>query len=155
MNRYSFFLCITFLASACSNSGSNTGESEDSESAVILSVEVTGQELGYNFAVTVSSPDLDCEQYSDWWEILSEDGKLIHRSVIEQSHPNEQPFERSSGGINIKANQKVIIRAHMNNLGYGTQALKGSVKAGFQEIQIDKNFAQAVEKQAPQPPKCE
>lgn len=41
--------------------------SETQSQAMILSVKVSGEAGGYNFTVTVSSPDEGCSQYADWW----------------------------------------------------------------------------------------
>ena len=154
MARYFGFISVLMIAISCTEAGSGTIQSEDETNAVVLNVDVTGEELGYNFAVSISSPDLGCEQYADWWEIVDESGALIHRRVFSHSHIDEQPFERSSGGISVKANQTIIIRAHMNNNGYGTQALKGSVKNGFEEVELTKNFANQLAEEGTQPPDC-
>lgn len=153
MVRYFVFLWMLAIAISCTEAGSDTVQSEDASHAVVLNVDVTGEEPGYNFAVSISSPDLGCEQYADWWEVLDENGELLHRRVFAHSHIDEQPFERSVA-VNVKASQTVIIRAHMNNNGYGTQALKGSVKNGFQEVELPEDFASQAADEGPQPPDC-
>ena len=47
---------------------------DDFITANVLSVKVTGDAGKYQFNVEVSSPDTGCDQYADWWEVLSEDG---------------------------------------------------------------------------------
>ena len=154
MVKYLVFLSLMLWAVSCTEAGSDTLQAEDDSSAVVLNVDVTGEEFGYNFAVSISSPDLGCEQYADWWEVLDESGKLVHRRVFSHSHIDEQPFERSAGGINVKADQTIIIRAHMNNHGYGTRALQGSVRNGFEEVELQEGFAQELANQGTQPPEC-
>lgn len=123
--------------------------------ADVVSVEVSGGSQAYTFSVGISSPDTGCDQYADWWEVISEEGALIYRRILAHSHVDEQPFVRSGGKISISDSQTVIIRAHMNKAGYGGQALKGSVKRGFTKVVLDKSFARQLEKQPPLPEGCD
>jgi len=127
---------------------------DDSITADVLSVKVTAEAGKYQFNVEVSSPDTGCEQYADWWEVLSEDGLLIYRRVLLHSHGDEQPFIRSGGPIPIEENTVVLVRAHMNTLGYGGQALKGNVASGFEPVDLEAGFAGDVETQQPLPEDC-
>jgi len=77
--------------------------------ADVLSVEVTGSPNAYQFSVKIASPDTGCEQYADWWEVLSEDGQLLYRRILLHSHVNEQPFVRSGGPVNIPLFQRDVI----------------------------------------------
>jgi len=122
--------------------------------ADVLSVKVTGEPNEYQFAVEVSSPDTGCDQYADWWEVLSGDGRLQYRRVLLHSHVDEQPFVRSGGPVPVDENEVVIIRAHMNTAGYGGVAMKGNVAAGFGSIQLEPGFAADVETQPPLPEDC-
>ena len=126
----------------------------ESVAADVLSVQVAGQPNGYQFSVQVSSPDTGCEQYADWWEVLSEDGQLLYRRVLLHSHVGEQPFTRSGGPLAVDANTPVIVRAHMNNGGYGGAALRGSVSGGFESVQLESGFAAEVEALPPLPNGC-
>lgn len=85
---------------------------------------------------------------------VTEDGNLIYRRILAHSHVDEQPFTRSGGSVNITKNQKVWVRAHMNNTGYGGLAMKGSVEAGFQITPWPDGFAEGVENAAPLPSGC-
>ena len=122
--------------------------------ASIVSVSVSGNEGNYTFNVGISSPDTGCKQYANWWEVISEDGKLIKRRILGHSHVNEQPFVRSDSGIQIKNNQIVIVRGHMNTSGYGTIVFKGSVKTGFSKTTLDKKFASNLSTVTPLPTSC-
>ena len=122
--------------------------------ADVLSVTASGEEGAYRFAVEIRSPDLGCEQYADWWEVVSEDGELLHRRILLHSHVTEQPFTRSGGPVPIDADTVVWVRAHMNVGGYGGTAFKGSVNAGFQQAELDPDFAAGLEETPPLPEDC-
>lgn len=127
---------------------------ETKEQADIVSVEVTGVDKNYTFAVGISSPDTGCEQYANWWEVVSKEGQLLYRRILGHSHVTEQPFVRSGGKVNISGQQEIIIRAHMNTSGYGGIQLRGSVKAGFEKISGNNDFALHLEKKLPLPTNC-
>ena len=122
--------------------------------ANVVSVAVTGQSNQFQVSVGISSPDTGCEQYADWWEILSKDGELIYRRILLHSHVNEQPFTRSGGPVDIGEDTVVYIRAHMNQEGYGGNIMKGSVKSGFILIENPPGFPVAIENEAPLPTGC-
>jgi len=123
--------------------------------ADVLSVRASGEPGAYQFAVEVSSPDTGCDQYADWWEVLSEDGQLLYRRVLDHSHVNEQPFVRSGGPVAIEADVVLWVRAHMNTAGgYGGKALKGSVEKGFEKADLDADFAAGVASEPPLPDGC-
>ena len=122
--------------------------------ADVLSVAVSGSENAYQFAVEIRSPDTGCEQYADWWEVVSEDGDLIYRRILAHSHVSEQPFTRTGGPVSIDANTVVIVRAHMYPGGYGGAAFRGSVGGDFDVIQLDVNFAPNLEEIDPLPTGC-
>ena len=123
--------------------------------ADVTAVEVRGGPEAYTFAVTVSSPDTGCDQYADWWEVLGEGGELIYRRVLLHSHTGEQPFTRTGGPVEIREDDLVWVRAHMNNGGYGGQALSGSAEAGFAARELASGFAASVATEAPLPVDCD
>lgn len=126
----------------------------NSTNAQVLRVEAREKPGSYNFAVTISSPDTGCEQYANWWEVLSEDGKLLYRRILVHSHVDEQPFTRSGGSIPLQPNQVAIVRVHMHPTGYSTQAQNGTVENGFNPITLDKEFALELARQEPLPKGC-
>jgi len=147
------------------SSGGNTGarsieiyraptDAEATVAADVVDVSTRGEPGDYAFEVTVKSPDTGCDQYADWWEVLSTDGELLYRRILAHSHVNEQPFTRSGGPVAIDADEAVIVRAHMNPTGYGGQAMRGSVDEGFQPVELPVDFAADVEDQEPQPSGC-
>lgn len=151
--KYVKFILLSFIFYACSEASSSSFPL-DEMAAEVISVDISGEEFGYTFAVGIASPDKGCEQYADWWEVLDSDGKLLYRRILQHSHVDEQPFVRSGGSINIPVNKEVFVRVHMNNAGYSTLAMKGSVKSGFQSVALEKNYHLQLEKQAPQPQGC-
>ena len=126
-----------------------------SERAKVTAVTVSGGPGAYTFTVTVSSPDAGCNQYTDWWELVSENESLLYRRSLLHSHIDEQPFSRSGGPVDAQADDVVIIRAHMNSSGYGDVALKGTVDDGFTPVTLPAVFAGDLEMLPPQPPFCE
>jgi len=117
--------------------------------ADVVSVETEEVDGSYTFGVEVDSPDKGCDQYANWWEILSADGKLIYRRLLAHSHTDEQPFIRDGGPVNIMPDSELIIRAHMHPSGYGGKAYKGSVDGGFVATDLPPSFAAEVLKQPP------
>jgi len=127
----------------------------DSPSPVsVTSVLVSGPEHEYTFSVTIKSTDTGCEQYADWWEVLDTEGNLIYRRVLAHSHVNEQPFTRSGGKVAISGDRQVYVRGHMNNSGYGSAVIKGSVNTGFSPDSLDISFAGDLEHSEPLPEDC-
>jgi hypothetical protein len=122
--------------------------------ADVISVQVSGAENSYQLSVEIHSPDIGCEQYADWWEVITEDGELIYRRILAHSHVSEQPFTRSGGPVVISADKVVIVRAHMYPEGYGGAAFRGSVQGGFEEISLDMEFAADLERVDPLPEGC-
>ena len=122
--------------------------------ANVQSVQASGEPGAYQFAVEISSPDSGCEQYADWWEIVSEDGQLLYRRILLHSHVDEQPFTRSGGPVDIAADTAVYVRAHMNTLGYGGVVMKGTVQGGFEPAEVEAGFGSDLERIPPQPEDC-
>jgi hypothetical protein len=133
------------------------GGEQDMDSSIyanVRSVQVSGDEGAYQFSVGISSPDTGCDQYADWWEVVSQDGVLIYRRILLHSHVGEQPFVRSGGPVAIPSDSVVIIRAHMNTDGYGGVVFQGSVGSGFVETELDRDFAADLNGKPPLPEGC-
>ena len=122
--------------------------------ANVTAVSTQGSTGAYRFAVTLKSDETGCEQYADWWEVLSVKGELLYRRILVHSHPDTQPFTRSGGSVKIKADDIVYVRAHMNKLGYVGDVFKGTVLTGFKKVTKVPKFSKNVEKQQPLPNGC-
>jgi hypothetical protein len=123
--------------------------------ADVLRVAARGGPGAYELAVTVRSPDRNCSQYADWWEVVSENGRLIYRRILQHSHPDEQPFTRPGGPVAIAADTTVIVRAHLHPAGYGGSVLRGSVARGFAVWDdAPSDFAANLASQPPLPQGC-
>ncbi|MGF1460405.1 MAG: hypothetical protein ACFBSG_15440 [Leptolyngbyaceae cyanobacterium] len=119
--------------------------------AVVPQLQSEGQ---YTFRVTIASADTGCDQYANWWEVITADGDLLYRRILAHSHVDEQPFERSGDPVAIAADQSVIVRAHMEPDGYSSQAMKGTVADGFEPTALPEGFTADLATVAPQPNDC-
>ena len=124
-------------------------EADSQTMAHVLSIRTSGESNQYFFTVEIQSPDLGCNQYADWWEVLTESGDLLYRRILTHSHVNEQPFSRMGGAVHINSEEPVYIRAHMNTVGYGGMAFYGTVESGFSPIALSADFASLLETSAP------
>lgn len=122
--------------------------------AVVTAVSFTGSADNYTFSVEIRSPDTGCDQYANWWEVFDQEGELIYRRILGHSHVNEQPFTRSGGAVKIAEDTFVYVRAHMNNLGYGSLVFGGSVKDGFKALELPIEFAAELAETEPLPTSC-
>lgn len=147
-------LVCSLALCACETTETLTEANTKNESAAITAVTVTGDAGSYNFSVTIESPDTGCEQYADWWEVLTNDGRLVYRRILSHSHVGEQPFTRSGGPVNITADQAIFVRAHMNSIGYGSQVFSGTVEQGLVKETLDSLFADELEIASPLPEAC-
>jgi len=158
-------LSVLLLQTSCANNDDRPSENTTTESpeeasniskgdAQIVSITTSGSENNYTFSVGIKSDETGCKQYANWWEVISEEGKLIYRRVLGHSHVTEQPFVRSGGSVKILKDQIVIIRAHMNTSGYGSIVYKGSVTSGFKENNLETSFAAELAEKEPLPSNC-
>jgi len=165
MQKLFFFYSFFIILSSCNNnSGGDQAmmmsedemeeEMNPSGEAQITEVTFTKNGNDYTFSVRITSPDTGCDQYANWWEVITADGDLIYRRILGHSHVNEQPFTRSGGPVSITEDQELIIRGHMNNSGYGTAVFKGSISDGFTKTTIEKDFAKELAEQQPLPTNC-
>jgi len=121
----------------------------------IVAVEVADNDSdGYTFSATIKSQDEGCDQYANWWEVVTEEGDLLYRRILAHSHVDEQPFTRSGGPVNVESDQVVIVRSHMHPTGYHTQAMKGSFSTGFESTVLPADFASQLTSVQPLPAGC-
>ena len=131
-----------------------TSEPLPLDRADVIDVSISGVAGDYSLSVTVASPDIGCSPYVDWWEVISEEGELLTRRVLLHAHVDEQPFTRSMGGLKVQPGEQVMIRAHMNDAGYGSTVMRGTVADGFSQGELDGQFAGELETQRPLPGNC-
>jgi hypothetical protein len=150
---------------AASGGASGSGASAERPYANVTAVSVTGEPGAYSFAVTVESADIDCSQYADFWEVVSESGELVYRRILEHSHTDENgtsdadapgnSFTRSGGPVDVSADDSVVVRAHMNTDGYNGTAMRGTAATSFADaLDLDEDFAADLEDDDPQPGAC-
>ncbi len=152
--------------SGSGGSGGSAGAGGDLPYSNVVAVSASGDEDNYTFSVSIESADIDCTQYTDWWEVLSEDGELLYRRILTHSHTDDNgttdpdapgnTFTRSGGPVAVTSDRVVIVRAHMSDFdGYNGQVMRGNVASGFDEApDIGADFAADVEEAAPQPDGC-
>jgi hypothetical protein len=134
---------------------SNTKISDTEPSgANVIAVSLSGSPGSYFVSVTVDSPDIRCESFADWWEVVSDDGELLTRRVLLHKHVEEQPFTRSGGPLNVQPSDILIIHAHMRRTGYGGEVMRGTVAGGFASAAIPLGFAANLETVSPLPTSC-
>jgi len=152
--KLSSLIVFSIFLSGCSSSETSSENIQTVPLARISGVSAVGESGIYNFQVTVESPDTGCDQYADWWDVFSPDGTLLYRRILTHSHVDEQPFTRTGGPVNIDSDEEIVVRAHMNNLGFGTQVFRGSVDSGFQQDSLEMDFAIDLETAEPLPINC-
>lgn len=120
----------------------------------VVEVSVTGDDGAYTVYVTLRSDETGCDQYADFWELLTPEGALVYRRILDHSHPNEQPFTRSGGPVDVLGTDEIIVRGHLHPHGYGGDVLRGSLGAGFSLWTPPEGFAADLEAAPPQPEAC-
>lgn len=122
--------------------------------ADVVGVTVTGSEGAYTFAPAIRSDETGCDQYADWWEVLTPDGELVYRRILNHSHPDEQPFTRDGGPVAVAADAEVLVRAHLHPSGFVGQMQRGTARSGFQAVSADPALFPALGRQDPLPQEC-
>jgi hypothetical protein len=122
--------------------------------ADVVGVRATGSAGAYTLYVTVRSDETGCDQYADWWEVVTPEGELVYRRILTHSHPDDQPFERSGGPVDVQGDDELVVRAHMAPGGFIGEALGGSIDGGFAPASLAEGFAAELESVAPQPESC-
>ena len=150
----SLVLCACDGASSQNDLAFESSSGADVARAAVTAVAVAGESGNYSFSVTVESDETGCAQYADWWEVITPTGELIYRRILAHSHVTEQPFTRSGGPVNVQGNEELIVRAHMNSVGYGSQIFSGSVDGGFVPSSLDSSFSEELEVADPLPDSC-
>ncbi|MFT4622594.1 MAG: hypothetical protein ACI8PZ_001250 [Myxococcota bacterium] len=122
--------------------------------ADVVAARASGDDGDLTVYVTVRSDETGCDQYTDWWEVVSPQGALIARRVLGHSHPDDNPFERSEAGVAVTRATDIVIRAHMSPGGYVGDALAGSFDGGFATAELPQRWADALQREEPLPDGC-
>lgn len=124
--------------------------------ADVTAVSTSGSAGSYTFSVTLASDDTGCEQYADWWEVVTPKGDLVYRRILTHSHvgSGSNPFTRSGGPVAVGADDELVVRAHMNPSGYVGDVMRGTVSGGFGKSTVAEGFAASIEHDPPQPKDC-
>ena len=81
---------VVLLAAGCLTGGESPAEApspttvvaiQESVRADVTAVLVAGEARAYTFDVTVRSPDIGCDSYADWWEVVTADGALAYTKL--------------------------------------------------------------------------
>jgi hypothetical protein len=146
-------------------SGASDGGPATTPYANVVAVKTSGSAGAYTFSVTVQSADIDCTQFANWWEVVSEDGALLYRRILEHSHTDDNgtsdldapgnTFTRTGGPVPVGEDERVIVRAHMSVGGYHGDVVSGTAQGGFDlDPEVGDDFAAALESQEPLPTGC-
>jgi len=140
---YTFLFCLSTITIA--------------QQARITSVDIRGKhgEDEYTVRIGIASPDTGCEQFANWWEIVTPEGKLVYRRILAHSHVTEQPFVRGASKVQLDKDQEYYIRVHMNNTGYSRFGHQGSITSSFRSTELPEDFALELEKKEPLPKGCD
>jgi hypothetical protein len=126
--------------------------------ADVIAVAVTGEENDYTFDVTLETSDIDCSHFANWFEVLTDSGELVYRRILVHPHTDAfsgNPYTRGGGPVPITSDQEVIVRGHLNDLGYVGMAMRGRVDSGFENApDITAAFTPDVASEPPQPEEC-
>ena len=81
--------------------------------ADVLAAEATNDGNGvWSFSVTVKHADEGWEHYSNRFEVVGHDGKVLGVRTLLHPHETEQPFTRAQSGIVVpEGMSRVLVRA--------------------------------------------
>ena len=74
--------------------------------------------------------------------------------MLLHSHVGEQPFTRLGGPLDAQPDDTLIIRPHMNDVGYGESVMQGTIAGGFIQGELSTEFAAELETLEPLPTDC-
>lgn len=144
-------LALALLLLGCDAGGRELTRPEaETMLADVIAVSVSGTDV----AATIQSTETGCDQYADWWEVLTPDGALVYRRVLGHSHPDEQPFTRSGGPVEAESDATLLVRAHMHPGGYGGAAVQGSLGGEWTTVALAPDFAAELALSDPLPDGC-
>ena len=92
----------------------------------VVNVKVQKSGAGvYRFNVTLRHGDTGWKHYTNAWDVVAPDGKVLGTRVLAHPHVNEQPFTRSLSGVKIPMKIKTVtIRAYDLVHKYGGKTMQ-------------------------------
>ncbi|CEL99265.1 unnamed protein product [Vitrella brassicaformis CCMP3155] len=115
-----------------------------------------GTSGGYVLKVRYTSTDKDCTQYMNWYELLDEEGRLLFKRHMTHPHTKFPIWRETLLPVDgVYDDTTVIVRGHMYPNGYSGKAIKGSIKDGFQPIDLPSDYAREAETGGPEAPECQ
>ncbi len=101
----------------------------DRREANVVGVDVTNDDTGYSFDVTLHHDDEGEDGYADWWQVERLDGTRLGRRDLRHPHA-QQPFTRSDS-YDLPADVAcVTVRGHDQTHGYGGRAMLVDLSSG-------------------------
>ena len=83
-------------AATPSDHDGETGLVAEAAGADVVAVRGFGGPDAWLLEVTVRSPDTGCERYADWWEVVTPEGELLSRRILDPSPLSEPPSPRAA-----------------------------------------------------------
>ena len=150
-------MALVFLNGCGSTPAVKKSKNMTDHYAEIVKFNASKASFGSSFSLdaTVKSSDKNCGHYVNWWEAVSEDGKLLYRRTLGHPHSNEQPFNRGGSTGSIKEDTVFYVRAHIHPYGYSNKGMKGSVESGFKPVVIPNGFAAGLASSGKIPSSCD
>ncbi len=101
----------------------------DRREANVVGVDVTDDDTGYTFDVTLHHDDEGEDGYANWWQVERSDGTRLGRRDLRHPH-TQQPFTRSDS-YDLPADVScVVVRGHDETHGYGGRAMLVDLSSG-------------------------
>ncbi|GAB5448476.1 hypothetical protein [Gymnodinialimonas sp.] len=87
--------------------------------AQVVGIDATPGANGWRFDVTIAHGDTGWDDYADGWRVELADGTIIGNRPLAHPHVEEQPFTRSTSGVEVPDDTtEVFIRARTNVEGW-------------------------------------
>lgn len=124
-----FLFACSPLDSKSENTGQPTDTMSQANADVLFVKAIQAADGTWTFQVTVFHPDTGWDDYTNGWDIVTEDGTVLKPDpdspftrLLLHPHVDEQPFTRSQGNVVMPDGvTKIIVRANDLVEGFGGQ----------------------------------